>query len=229
MLEDLKREFTISANRIPNWRKMSKISIARGYVENENDELLKDSYFSAFALRFWHEIPTLYKECKFLVDRLSLSIEDIADWYIEGLLNVFKYRAFMNDKVYTYDEKGKEDKFINGYVYRAIDNVRERYFQYYNYDKRKSNINVSSLDQFVDDNGDSLLKDDVDLKYGDIDKVIRRLIENNDIYEALVMYSVTYGNSFSKVYEDGKCVAKYNPKKTSHLVALQSFCSTEYF
>ena len=32
------------------------------------------------------------------------------------------------------------------------------------------------------------------------------------------MYSVTYGNSFSKVYEDGKCVAKYNPKKTSHII-----------
>lgn len=220
MLEVIKQELTNNADMfIPNWRKMSKLELAKGYVENENVPEIRDAYFNAFALRFWHEVPTLYRECIFLVKRLNLTPEDILDWYFEGLFRVFEYRAFMNPEVFTYVKDGNEDKFLNGYVYRAIDSVREYYFQHYNFDKRKSNINALSLDSLIEEKGEWLMEDKSRFnKYKDIDKLITKLVEENNIYEALVIYAIVYGDSFSKIYVDGKCKAKYSPSKLSHII-----------
>lgn len=218
MLEDLRDEFILSANKIGNWKAMTKFSLAKGYVENENNPELRDSYFSAFALRYWHEIFTLYKECKFLVDKLHLTIYDIADWYFEALMDVFKYRAFMNSDVFTYIKDGDEDKFINGYVYRAIDSTRERYFQYYNYDKRKAGINSSSLNTMIEERGDFLSDDSNTKKYIKIDNLIRKLVCEDELYEALVIYAVSYCDSFSKVYDEGVCKTKYSPKKLANII-----------
>lgn len=221
VLPELHESFVLDANKIGDWQKMSKLSIAKGFVEHEQDIPVRDSYFSAFALRYWHEIPTLYKECEFLVKRLHLSLEDVASWYFEALLDVFKYRAFMNPEVFNYVKDGNEDKFINGYVYRAIDSTRERKFQYYNYDKRKLNMLSDSLDTIIEEKGDSLLVDDTNHReeYSQIDELIRKLISNNEIYEALLVYACIYGDSFSKTYEDGVAVAKYIPRKATNLIS----------
>ena len=221
VLPELRDSFVLDANKIGNWQKMSKLSIAKGFVEHEHDLPVRDSYFSAFALRYWHEIPTLYKECEFLVKRLHLSIEDIASWYFEALLDVFKYRAFMNPEVFRYVKDGDEDKFINGYVYRAIDSTRERKFQYYNYDKRKLNMLSDSLDTIIEEKGDSMLADNNSQRdtYNNIDRVIRDLVKDNQIYEALVIYASIYGDSFSKTYEDGVAKAKYIPRKATNLIS----------
>ena len=220
VLEELHKSFTLNANKIPNWQTVSKLSLAKGYVENETNLDVRDAYFSAFALRYWHEIPTLFREAKFLVNKLHLTIDDIADWYFEALMDVFKYRAFVNPEVFKYVKDGKEDKFINGYVYRAIDSTRERYFQYYNYGKRKSNLVAESLDTIVDEKGDYALVDNNNYidKYGKIDRLIRKLVSDNEIYEALVIYAIVYGNSFSKIYENGVAKAQYIPKKATNLI-----------
>ena len=220
VLPELRESFVLDANKIGDWQKMSKLSIAKGFVEHEHDLPVRDSYFSAFALRYWHEIPTLYKECEFLVKRLHLSIEDIASWYFEALLDVFKYRAFMNPEVFKYVKDGNEDKFINGYVYRAIDSTRERKFQYYNYDKRKLNMLSDSLDTIIEEKGDSMLADDTSHRdvYSQIDRLIRKLVSENEIYEALIVYAVIYGNSFSKMYEDGVAKAQYVPRRATNLI-----------
>lgn len=52
MLEQLHKEFEIEANKIGDWKKMSKYKIAMGYIENETNLPIRDSYFSAFALRY---------------------------------------------------------------------------------------------------------------------------------------------------------------------------------
>ncbi len=203
MLDILHNEFEKDADKIPNWRKMSKYSLAKGYIDNEDNKILRDAYFSAFALRYWHEIPTLYRECNFLVNKLHWTMEDVADLYFEALSDVFKYRAFMKPDVFTYIKDGDEDKFINGYVYRAIDSTRERYFQYYNTGKRAGVFTSHSLDSLVDENGDSLLADNSTSKYRDIDKLIKNLIKENNIYEALVVYTLAYCDVYTKVYQDG--------------------------
>lgn len=219
VLEELHKSFVLNVDRyIPNWQTVSKLSLAKGYIENENNIELRDAYFNAFALRYWYEIPTLFREAKFLVNKLHLTIDDIADWYFEALMDVFKYRAFMNPDVFKYVKDGNEDKFINGYVYRAIDSTRERYFQYYNYDIRKSSLASESLDCIIEAKGDSILVDEKNDKLEKVDRVIKDLIQNNEIYEALVVYAVIYGDSFTKVYEEGKQKAKFNPKKVAHII-----------
>lgn len=133
-------------------------------------------------------------------------------------MDVFKYRAFLKKDVFTYVKDGNEDKFMNGYVYRAIDSTRERYFQYYNYDKRRSHLSSESLDNLIEENGDSYLVDNKENKFIKIDKIIKSYVDNNDIYEALVLYAVIYGDSFSNFYEEGVKKTKYSPKKLAHII-----------
>lgn len=52
MLEQLHKEFEISANRIKDWKELSKYKLAMGYIENESNIEVRDAYFSAFALRY---------------------------------------------------------------------------------------------------------------------------------------------------------------------------------
>lgn len=203
MLEYLREEFILDANKIGDWKKMSKLAIAKGYIANENNKKVRDSHFSAFALRFWHEIPTLYKECAFLVNKLHLTPEDIADVYFDAIRDVFKYRAFMNENIFKYVKDGNEDKFINGYVYRAIDSARQRLFQYYNKGKRRAVLNSYSLDAMVDENGDCVLADNSNGKHKEIDELIKHLIQDDEIYEALLVYSLVYCDVYTKEYNNG--------------------------
>lgn len=200
MLDDFKKDLLVAANNIPNWQTVSKLSLAKKYVEFENDPIKKNWYFSAFALRFWHEIPTLYKEADFLVKKQHWTIEDISDLYIEALGDVFKHRAFMNPEVFTYIKDGDEDKFINGYVYRAIDSTRQRYYQYYNYDKRKCSLLSDSLDALIEDKGDSYLEDPTSNKsqvFIVVDKLISDYINDNEIFTALLLYLLIYEDTFA--------------------------------
>lgn len=224
MIDELKRDFEDAANsKITDWQKVSKLSLAKGFVENEGTPL-GDAYFAAFALRYWHEIFTLYKECSLLVNRLNLTMDDIADMYIESIINVFKHRAFMDPTVYSYNKDGNEDKFINGYVYRAIDSTRERYYQYYNYAKRKANLNSDKSQDAIEYCEEHISYDSsIDVGFSVyIDGKIKELVQEGLYFEALLVYIILNKDCFISVESEKGTHNEFSEKKIFHeLYSLQ--------
>lgn len=203
MLDNVRTMFEQSANRIPNWRTCTKLELARGYVENESNEELRDAYFAALALRYWYRIPILYKDSMYIIRNIHLDEDDIGDWFFEALQKVLAMRSFMDSTKMTYVEAGSEDKFLNRCVYTAIDNVRKNWFQYYNYKKRGGNLYNESLDAYEEKMGEMPLENS-ESKYSKIDKLIRSLLQDTKIFEALVVYTIVYDNCFVIREIDGK-------------------------
>lgn len=217
MIDELKRDLEESANKIDDWQEMSKLKLAKGYVEYEGTPL-GECYFAAFALRYWHEIFTLYKECSLLVNRLNLTMDDIADMYLESIMNVFKHRAFMNPDVYSYNKDNNEDKFINGYVYRAIDSTRERYYQYYNYAKRKANLNSDHSQDAIKYCEENISHDSsIDVGFSVyIDNKIFELVDEGLYFEALLVYIILNKDCFVSVETDKGSYNEFSEKKIFH-------------
>ena len=224
MLKDLRKDMEQCAKRIGDWEHMSKLEIAQKYIENEGTPL-GESYYAAFCLRYWHEIPNLYKEVKILVDNFKLCLEDIADWYFEAIDKVFKYRAFMNKEVFKYQKDGNPDKFINGYVYKAIDTIRDGYFQYYNFQKRRIGFQLESLDKLMEDYGGDFTKSPDERDYSAIDKIIKSFVESNELFTALILYIIAYEDCFStsENEETGGVSHKYSHLKTLHIIRNMDF------
>lgn len=233
MIDELKRDLEEAANKIDEWQTVSKLSLAKGYVEYEGTPL-GESYFAAFALRYWHEIFTLYKECSLLVNRLNLTMDDIADMYLESIINVFKHRAFMNPDVYSYNKDNNEDKFINGYVYRAIDSTRERYYQYYNYAKRKANLNSDKSQDAIKYCEENISHDSsIDINFSVyIDTKINELVKDGLYFEALLVYIILNKDCFVSVETERGVYNEFSEKKIFHELysldndELLSFCAT---
>lgn len=138
MLNDSRRMFEIAANRIDGWQTMNKNDIANKYIEYEKDETLREAYFAALMLRYWYNIFKYHKTSK----SSRLSIEDYVDWLAESIMRAFKYRAWTKEDNKLYGDPNGPDKVIN----RCIWSTRNKYYQYYNMDKRKANYISTSLD-----------------------------------------------------------------------------------
>lgn len=193
MLDDVRVSFEIKANLLPNWRTCSKLSLAKGYVEHENDEL-RESYFGAFCLRYWYQIPVLYKASEYIVRNAHLTQDDIGDWFFEAIMKVLKMRSFMDITKMKYVDEENEDKFINRCVYTAIENTRKNYFQYYNFKKRGGELYTESLDTYMENNEDDCVQEES--TYTKVDLLIKNLVGEKRIFEALVIYMIVYGDVF---------------------------------
>ena len=220
MLSELHSDLVRSANRIPNWQKMYKIDIAKKYVENEHNETLRESYYSAFALRYWYQVPVIYKKSHYLVRNLHLTIEDVSCWYFEALDKVFKNRAFMNPEVYTYEDKNNPDKFINGYVYKAIETTRLTYYNVYNYDKYKSSLYTTNIEDYVEEHGD-IADNSNKISTMMIDKLIEKYIDKNLYFEAYIIYCILYGECFT-LDQKANNVFEWNYSKVKTLNTLKN-------
>ena len=195
VFEDLKKSFEASANLIPDWRSCSKLSLAIRYVENEKNELLRDAYFGAIALRYWYRIPILCDKSRYLIRNAKVTCEDVTDWFFEAIQKVLKDRPFMDDTKFKYIDDN-EDKFINHCIYTAIENIRKNYFQYYNYQKRGGELYTESLDTYIETKGDDFPQENNNSKYMAIDTEITNLVKEGRTIEALVLYTIVYGDVF---------------------------------
>lgn len=193
MLDEVRLSFETVANKLPNWRECSKLSLARGYVEHKEDEL-REAYFGAFCLRYWYQIPILYRDSAYIVRNAHLTPDDIGDWYFEAILKVLNGRSFMDPTKMKYVDAENEDKFINKCVYTAIENTRKNWFQYYNFKKRGGELYTESLDTYMENNEEDCAQEEN--AYTKVDALIKKLVVEKKLFEALVVYLIVYGDVF---------------------------------
>ena len=210
----------------------SKKALAEGNVaESEGQELLRSAYYSALMLRYW------YKIFEWIRNSSSLNLEPVefAGWLSKGLYVAFYYRVWR----WEYEAVVKEGDFIewkldengnkipNRYYYkkdpnapdkiinRCCGSIRGRAYQYMNKDKRKSDTQTFSLDQMVEDVGDSALA------YGKcyetphsmdgISLLINEFINRGEHFEAFIVDGIANYDT-QKVTQVDFINSRYNPE-----------------
>lgn len=179
-------------------------------------ERLRSAYYSALMLRYWYKIFEWYQNSS----SLHLEMVDFVGWLEHSLYVAFYYKfwRYENEAIvkegrfidWKRDENG--DLIPNKYYYkvdptapdkiinRCCGSIRGRYYQYYNKDKRKSNVQTYSIDSMIDENGDSALSytncttladESNPAKY-----IVEALIKRDEGIEALIIDGITNYDSY---------------------------------
>lgn len=138
MLEQEYRTLYNSASAVKNWQTMNKNDLINAYIDNENDETLRNAYFSAIMCRYWGNIGKYYTASK----ASGFTIEDCYSWLVEAIMIGLKYRAWRDPNNPLSKDKNAPDKVIN----RCIFSRRRYYYYIANLKKNKGEYNKISLD-----------------------------------------------------------------------------------
>ena len=142
MLEDVRQSYLSFAKTIKGWDTMDKNVLANLYIKNENDENLRNSYFSALMCIYWYAIGKYYSESKNSVD-----IEDCYEWLIHAMTYALKNRKWTDPTNKLYSDPNGPDKVIN----RCIASTRQIFYQASNTAKRRVNFQCDSIDRQLED------------------------------------------------------------------------------
>lgn len=197
MLNEMYATFEKFANQIPNWKSMSKNEIANLYLDYELDEERRNWYISALMCKYWHKVYDLNKTSK----SANLQIDDFASWLYEAITVAFKYRAWTVPNNKLYNDPNGPDKVIN----RCIFSVRNKHYQEFNMQKRKSNFATDSIDRQLDEVGDSASINEVASYVEDItwsEDIVLYFIKQNRIEDAIIIDEIGYQDCFT--FQKGK-------------------------
>ena len=181
-------------------------------------EMLRSAYYAALMLRYWHKIY----EWSFNSASLHLEITDFVDWLSDSLYVAFYYRTwrYQHQAIvqhgkfidWSRDENGElienkywymidpnaPDKIIN----RCCGSMRGRVYQYHNKEKRKVGVLSESLDQLIEDIGDSAITDNGCYDEGptldSIGYLVSALIKRGNDIEALIVDGIAYHDAFKE-------------------------------
>ena len=154
MLEDGKKLFEQCANRIGGWRGMSKQALADLYVENENNNFLKEGYFSALAYKCWNLIGSNY-----IKNPRITSPEDCYDNLMDSMNYALKHRRWLQEDSNIYQDPNGFDKALN----RRMKSLRlNKYVEAMRQKNRLNYMNVS-VDSLIDIAGDVFFCEDDDI------------------------------------------------------------------
>lgn len=200
MLEDVKQSYITRAdNIVPGWNDLDVNILSNLYVENENDDTLREGYFSAIILKKWGYIGKYYN-----MSRASgFSIEDCYDMVCDALLYILNKHKWTDPNSKLYKDKYAPDKCIN----RAIMSTRQRYYYLSNRDKRKGNFGKVSLDhvnelvgdhsEIFNDYKDTISENDNVTSSILVKDLVSKLFENNKLIEALVVDNIVNDDCFT--------------------------------
>lgn len=139
MLEqEYKTLYNCAAAYIPDWRTRNKNDLANAYIDNENNEILRDAYFSALMLRYWGNIGKYYNSSK----SSGFTIDECYSWLCEAILYSLKMRRWRDPNNPLSKDKNAPDKVIN----RCIASRRQYYYYLANTNKQRVNYCNLSLD-----------------------------------------------------------------------------------
>lgn len=211
MIESLKPLYEQSASVI-DWKNKTKNQLVFEYIENEHTKL-KDAYFSAIVLKYWHLIGKYYK-----MSYLAATEEDCYDWLVESILYAISHRRWQDKDSSIYNDPNGPDKVIN----RHMACLRYTFYQAINRQKRKDGFNISSLDAIFDDFKDhtdvnsvseilcdAYVEDHSEL---DIKRFIKSLFSQGDYLSAYIVHLITYKDVFSST-DDGYSLSFYKLTK----------------
>ena len=179
-------------------------------------EALRSSYYAALMLRYWHKIF----EWMYNSSSLHLEPDEFIEWLSDSFYVVFYYRMWR----YEYKANVKHGKFIdwvrddngelipNPYYYitdpnapdkiinRCCASMRGRVYQFYNKDKRKAGITASSIDQMIEEAGDSAAAfsgcyEDAP-QVGGVQDLVLALLSKGNYIEALIVDGIAHHDSF---------------------------------
>lgn len=250
VLKQIQKSFMQDASKLGEYGLLTKTELANGYCDAEEaafelmakgedaSELnsLRSSYYSALMLRYWHKIY------EWIGNSASLHLEpsEFVTWLDDSLYVAFYYRTWryeheaivqhgkfidwgrdengelIPNKYWYVNDPNAPDKIIN----RCCGSMRGRVYQYYNKDKRKADITAASVDQMLEDVGDSSAiyngcYEDAP-KTDTISPLINILLNRGNDIEALIIDGIAYRDSFkvkkNKVVID--CKDDYGNKAT---------------
>lgn len=134
--------FANVADRIPNWRNMSKNTLLKECVVNENNKELKDAYVAAIMCKCW---PAIYKY--YASSRNSVNVEDCFEWLSHAVLYTIEHRKWLDPQSSMYNDPNGPDKILN----RCIASTRDIFYQASNADNRKINYGLESIEGLEED------------------------------------------------------------------------------
>lgn len=197
MLKDIYNSLEKFASLLGDYRNISKTDLANGYcdADDNHDEAKKNQYLAALMLRYWYKIFEWYKNSK----STRLEIEDYVSWLSESFDIAFKYRRWRDPKDKLYNDPNGPDKVFN----RCFYSTRNRWYDYFNKDKRRMNYYAYSLEESIDIHGDAadglLVEDDENHNYNiNIDYIIQHFLDKNRSIEAVIIDNICYWNPFRK-------------------------------
>lgn len=204
MINDLKKLYEQSASEI-EWKSKTKNQLVFGYIENENTNL-KDAYFSAIVLKYWHLIGKYYK-----MSYLAATEEDCYDWLIESIWYAITHRRWEDEDSSIYNDPNGPDKVIN----RHMACMRYTYYQAINRKKRKEGFNPASLDEMFDEFSDHTdISDNIfdlyeeDYTNMDVKSFVRNLFIHGNYLSAYIVHIILHTDVFM-LNDDGYFLSAY--------------------
>ena len=180
MLEQIYSCYYQQASRI-KWKELSKTEIANLYVENEQDEDLRDVYFSALVLKYWGKIGKFYTQDK----NTGFTIEDCYNWVIDGILIGLNRKDWKNPSQKIFNDKNAVDKIMN----RCI--LSQRATSYYNSNCAKRKINYGENKKSLI-NTSSYYLPNVNFNYYFI---IKKLLTSKNYVSGILIDTLIYDSS----------------------------------
>jgi len=237
MLQDIYNTYTQTAKGLGDYQSMSKTQLANGYCDSDEkqDYIKRDQYYSALMLRYWFKIYEWNKTSA----SSRLEIEDYTSWLAESLNVAFKYRSWRDPTNKLFNDPNGPDKVIN----RCIFSTRNRYYQYYNKDKRKINYTCDSIERQIEAFGDGAYCLEKTSEVDEIDyckDIVNLYLNKNKIIEAIIIDAIAYQDSYKEIevkkkysYEEpeneddekpiGSIISEFSPKKVvKHLSSLNN-------
>lgn len=252
-LKAMFKAYELNANKIENWKEMSKTELANGYCDAEDagDKDLRDSYFSALMCKYWYMVPFLFKQNP----GFKLDIEDFVEWIEESLLKGLQYKRWRDPEFEVSKDENGAEKVFNRCIWSTV----KAKYKWSNQDVRKINFEVYSLDTIQDSKKykKKNVEDDTSFELRDttdtnkeverqesrdiISTIIDYFVKKNDYMSMLIIDSIAYGDSFKFTQEkrqetDGEetievkdSFMQFEPKRIVTLLNKLDILNAEYY
>lgn len=184
MLEEYLKLYKTQASKIDGWEKINKNTLCNMYIDNEGNEVMRESIFSAIVARYWGAMSRLFSKCSF-----GVSEEDCYQWLIESVCYALEHRAWLDPSSKLYGDKNGPDKVIN----RCLKSRRLTHYQLLNKDKRVANLNTISVEAAEDDLGDfaieslGLTEDNDNIVNTFVKELIEGCAESGDVFISILL------------------------------------------
>lgn len=221
MLDDYKNQCKASADLVlKDWQQLTKNDLCKAYIQNEEDSVLSNAYFSALLYKYWNLIPKFYVQSSNVAEP-----EDVYNWLVDSISYALKHRRWTQEDSSIYKDSTGPDKVIN----RRMKCARLTYYQFLNRKKRKQDFDLLSLDELKEDYQDNLDISDVehDLTNTNIDlkEYIINTFNNKDYFLAFLLTIL----STEDVFENGTFSYKKTIKHFKRIDASYCIAFAHYY
>lgn len=145
MLENVYKSYRQLADSV-NWQSYNVNDLFREYIINENNDDLRDAFFSAIVCRFWGYAGRIYVQCN-----KHISFEECHDCIVDAIRYVLKKRVWENKDSSLYNDPLGPDKAMH----IAMKRQKGIMLAQKSTAKRQSNFNTLSIDEMHESYNDS--------------------------------------------------------------------------